>query len=831
MPWRAQSSETVENSGPTSVTEGELTHFVDATNSTPELPEGYHNILVKSDALGEGDLKEFLARPVRISTFAWSESDVTGTKTSLDPWSLFLNTAIIKKKLDNYAFLRGNLHVKFVVNASPFYYGLMMASYFPLPNFTGAGTLTATAGTIVSRSQRPHVMLLPSDSLGGELKLPFLYPANYLPIQAASDVAEMGLIYYDILAALQSANGVTGQSVTIQTFAWLEDVELQGPTVGLALQSEYSRTGPISAPASAVAAVASKLTSVPFIGKFAKATEIGATALGSVASLFGFTNVPVLRDTVPYRPSPYPQLASCELGYPVEKLTVDPKNELAIDGAPLGLELEDDLQISRFVQRESILTIASWGTSDLVDAQIFRLNVSPDLHFTVANTAQDTAVYSTPMGYISRMFRHWRGDIIVRFDFIKSKYHRGRVIAAWEPRAATNNVASTPNTMGTVATRVMDLGSESSMEIRIPYAQAYPWLKNATATTAAPSMYFANNASDASAISYLKDFQNGVLTLRVMNVLTAPVASSTISVVVSVRGADNLEFANPMLLPRWSLWAAQSQRTFETPTEVSTLGVSPGITPHRAEMNMGETIRSLRQLLRRSILNETWEVASDTTNQLAVVSHTTTKYPLPYGYDPAGPWTAKGLNATGSTFQFNYTANTYHNWLAPCFAGVRGSMMWHFNALASSANTGQNLTVRVSRSPTSSAISRDYFTQATKTGINDANFWLLNTARTHGGTAVTSTGTCAGLSVSIPNMSGALMQPTAKEAATNISSSPIAGTSDTDLMTLEIPLHPAQGTNTRCLTIEKYCAVGTDYSLIFFISCPVWFAYSGNPAP
>ena len=148
MPWRAQSAELVENSGATSVTDAELTHFVDTTNVDPPLPEGYHNILVKSDALGEGDLKEFLARPVRISSFAWSESDVTGTKTSIDPWSLFLNTAIIKKKLDNYAFLRGNLHVEFVVNASPFYYGLMMASYQPLPNFTGSQTVPGYAGIV-----------------------------------------------------------------------------------------------------------------------------------------------------------------------------------------------------------------------------------------------------------------------------------------------------------------------------------------------------------------------------------------------------------------------------------------------------------------------------------------------------------------------------------------------------------------------------------------------------------------------------------------------------------------------------------------------------------
>ena len=88
---------------------------------TPEL--SYENV----DMQEQASLSEFLSRPVRIANITWLESNTVGTVLStMFPWGDFFSDSRIKVKLQNYAFLSCDLHVKVVVNASPFYYGSMI---------------------------------------------------------------------------------------------------------------------------------------------------------------------------------------------------------------------------------------------------------------------------------------------------------------------------------------------------------------------------------------------------------------------------------------------------------------------------------------------------------------------------------------------------------------------------------------------------------------------------------------------------------------------------------------------------------------------------------
>lgn len=177
--WQTQADASVEPSSESEVT----TSFVDVANTIVDVESGEMPALARADDVSEGELAQFLSRPIRISNLSWAESDTVGIKTTIDPWTLYLNTAIIKKKLDNYTWFRGNLHLKFVINASPFYYGLMMASYKPLPNWAAADAGSSSSfNSVVLRSQRPHVMMLPAASLGGEMTVPFIFPANYVGI-------------------------------------------------------------------------------------------------------------------------------------------------------------------------------------------------------------------------------------------------------------------------------------------------------------------------------------------------------------------------------------------------------------------------------------------------------------------------------------------------------------------------------------------------------------------------------------------------------------------------------------------------------------------------
>ena len=145
------------------------------------------------------ELRTFLERPVRIAYYSVPQGEAFNART-IRPWWLYLNTTAIKKKLDNYAYLRGNLHVKIMVNSTQFIYGCYMASYLPMPNFTGHLNYCASAtwntdwSTRTPLSQRPNVLIRSVGNEGAEMELPFFWHKNWLEVTSAQDTKDLGLL-------------------------------------------------------------------------------------------------------------------------------------------------------------------------------------------------------------------------------------------------------------------------------------------------------------------------------------------------------------------------------------------------------------------------------------------------------------------------------------------------------------------------------------------------------------------------------------------------------------------------------------------------------------
>ncbi len=250
------------------------------------------------DATTDTNIGDFFKRPVKINSYSWLESDNVSVKQSILPWKLWLNDTYVKKKMDNYSWFRGDLKIKIVISASPFYYGKTMVCYAPCKYISNkTDTIIADAGTryLIPYSQRRHLDVIPRNSEAGYMTLPFIWHHNMINVQNASTFDELGTLDYVIYADLQSANGITGTGVTVTTYAWCENVVLSGASVGFAMQSEdfeeyemqvltldeYGE-GCISKPASYVASAASYFEKIPIIGPFATATRIGASAIGGI---------------------------------------------------------------------------------------------------------------------------------------------------------------------------------------------------------------------------------------------------------------------------------------------------------------------------------------------------------------------------------------------------------------------------------------------------------------------------------------------------------------------------------------------------------------------
>jgi hypothetical protein len=766
--------------------------------------------VVSNDAADSTDLARFLARPVRIANFTWNEADAAGTRHTYNPWRLFFDDTRIKKKLDNFAFLQCDLRIKVIINASPFYYGAMIAAYQPLQNLTP--TTFDYDGSFkyrILQSQRPHIWLYPQDNTAGDMTLPYFNFRNWIRAQVAQDFTDMGELVFDNYTTLASANGAVGTGVSVTVYAWAENVRVSGPTVGLALQSadEYG-TGCVSKPASAVARAASYFTDIPVIGPFARATEIGAGAVSTIASMFGFTNVPVIEDTMPFRPSPFPNFSSSDIAYPVEKLTLDPKNELSIDSRIVGLDGADELNISTLCQKESFLVYADWSTADAIDKTIFTSVVTP--HMFDRDAATDFALSMTPMSWVSQAFKNWRGDVIFRFKFIATKYHKGRVRISYDPAGTiAGNISNDAISSTVVFTKVVDLAVDTDVEIRVPYQQAIAWQLTGT------GIFFNTPYSLSSPGPFIFDpgYHNGTINVRVLNTLTAPIAASTVQMMVFVRGADNLEFANPVEVPRRATtFALQSADELDN----CTVGVVKPSDPNRYLVNFGEAIPSFRSLLRRDNLSSVWtEPTTAVAGNQGIIRQRMTKWPPFYGYDPNGLYTATGTLVPG-TYQFNFSHNTLYNWLAPAFIGQRGSMIWTFNAENAAGNITQN--IKVIRSPTNTGTAINTFTNLAKgTKSVNAKYYFDNTDSLGAGAALMSQLTSAGLTVLCPNMNPYRFQNTRPNNATNPSA---VDASDQDNLILEMSSPSDAISWTSDLKVWKYCSIGTDFNLLFFLNVP-----------
>lgn len=801
--------------------------FVDSTASYVENYSTPASQTMLHDQTTASDMQKFLNRPVRIKNFTWSEADPQGISITIQPWQLFFSDQRVKNKLNNFAFINCKLKVKFMVNASPFYYGSMGVSYRPLTSYN-VDNIKNDIGNrqLIPYSQRPIVWLTPQRNEGAEMTLPFLYPQNWLSASTNADMASMGTLTFIVYTPLQSANGVTGSGVTVSVYAWAEDLKISGPTVSLAVQSDEYKSEPFSKKASALAGSLGKLSDIPVIGKFATAASMGASAVGKIAHLFGYTNVPVIDNAIPMRSEPFPQLSTAEISYPVQKLTLDPKNELTIDKSAIGLENVDELAISKLVMRESYLTSAVWTNLNTTDDLLFSTPVAPCNMWDISADTYPKA-YMTPMCWIGKLFQSWRGDIIFRLRIVASKYHKGRLLISFDPDGQTaNNVIAVPNTSNAVMTEIVDLDDTNEVEFRVPYQQALPFLLN-------QSLLNPPNWSTSLTPSFVKanTLQNGWFTVRVLTALTAPVLSTNVVVQVFVRGAENLEFANPTSAPAgWSVWNVQSD-VVQTDTKERILGHASVPDEHQYLVNQGENITSIRQLLRRMTLSSVSTPVTATGNAIVLYQKFFAKIPPYFGYDiGAGINSAKGLVATGSNFKFNFTKVTPLNWICPAFVGYRGSVNWTFNMDNSGSGLGH---ARVSRQnlgsvPFSTVAQETFQSAAAGTSSANAAFYNQYTQDGAAGTALTNQLTNAGLSIQCPmynNYNFASVSP-------NFATAPVASDGGLyDMYMLELGFNNASGLIANTTRLWSYVGIGTDFDPVFFLNVPVlqYIANGGVP--
>lgn len=357
----------------------------------------------------------------------------------------------------------------------------------------------------------------------------------------------------------------------------------------------------------------------------------------------------------------------------------------------------------------------------------------------------------------------------------------------------------------------------------MPYQQALAWCYCDQSYTT--TSQFSTSASPV--LSHSDTFDNGIISVKVLTLLTAPVASSTVSMQVFVRGAENMEFGNPSTAATaFTPFAMQSEEYSETRESVKTeLGSTSDLITERNRVYLGEHVRSLRTILRRSTLLDVTVPATNATN-LGYWRFTQYRYPPHYGYDPNGYGSAKGITVPASNFPFNFVIPSAYHLVSLCFVGQKGAMHWHYNW-----DGANDVTMRVSRQTSNVAtVGPAYVGITAGTASANMNSFMSNSANTSPGTAVVNQKTNAGLSVSMPNYSVFKFQST-KSSMGTFPNDNLNGASTYEQHLLDVNNNGAVQ-NLNVGRLERYFSIGTDFNLYFFLNCPTMYAvFPGSLVP
>lgn len=598
-------------------------------------------------------LGEFLARPVEILDCEWAIAD--NTRYTVDPWSAFLTDPLVRRRLEGFRHVRGQLKIRIALNGNPTYFGRAIAAYVPRPKDTVYPFVaTNFHSTCVQMTQFPHLFLDFSTSEGGELTCPFFCPENWIDLASTDSANRMGELRIDIVATMRAVNTVAANA-TAHVYAWLENAEVAAPTAtsyahytphcgfsgyesdddvpsSITIDSDYEpqneyAENPVSKTAATVAKAAGLLSHVPEIAPFMLATEASAKILGGVAHLFGYSRPTVVEKIHRYAEFAYGEMATMNSPEPVLKIAGDVKNELTVDPRTVGLPGTDEMAIKYIAEKECCFLRFNWDESVNIGSSLHSVNVVPGQFSTDLSVSPGRSVL-TPTAALSQLFRYWRGSIIYRVHIACSALHRGRIKVSYDPVVGSNSGTNQ------VYTRIVDIATTRDFEIPVYWHAHTPYLK----TTAIPvgTSSYAFGAS----IPCDPEFCNGQLRFEPATKLTSPDPSmlNNVEIFVSMRAGPDFEFADPRpdFLPNYTFTSTDplvepqslftnSDDEFEAHTALEhqqenteNINAPEGAEPidgigggeivemdYTPSVFMGETITSLRSYAKRMIF-ESW---------------------------------------------------------------------------------------------------------------------------------------------------------------------------------------------------------------------------------
>jgi hypothetical protein len=516
----------------------------------------------------------------------------------------------------------------------------------------------------------------------------------------------------------------------------------------------------------------------------------------------------------------------------VQKLSLQPKQETAIGSEQHGGDGNDELVISRFSSRSAYICAPTWNTTDGPNTILFTTAVGPQMF-----TRSGTEIAHSPMSYIANHFQYWRGSIKYTFKVIPSPYHRGRLQISWD--AGSTSLASNPqlgnaNNLSTI----MDLDEDSECSFVVPYMQRELFTKTYAINNTGSTLWSTSNAPTGSWAR-----SNGVLSVRVLNRLTAPEASSSATILVFASACDDIEFAGPRDFDVYSgnnILSLNAQTTATAQSDIQYLDeahateLMPRGANHRVyDQVFGERIGSMREYMHRSSLSFLWFPGSTTGDAgTGAVRIPIKRIPPPPGVFNNGWWT--GTTSSGPNQTVFYTKMHPILSMSTCFIGYKGSVNVNVNVDQPSTTTASDTLCiqRIANGDGLDAASRrpslyTYSNPSASLNVNGkADVRATESGRA--GLALTNTKTNAGLSAQLPYYSNGGFQMC--DPRREYSNQDDFTDRNNDWWRLEWRYNKSSSPQSTAGALTSvYYATGPDFDLVYFINVPVMTLVSVVP--
>ena len=538
---------------------------------------------------------DFFQRPIEI--YAATVPMSSQFDVVLNLWDLWSKDEAVRTQLKYSAYLSCDLSATVVITGTNFHYGKVMVSYQPYPvnntclqyhvsSYAAQPTWRPLFLNYLSQAQGLVIMDV-AENKPLDIEIPFLSskamhrlwnasPGVITSVDSYDDLLNAGKLYIYSVNPPESVSP-TPTDIYIQVYVSATNVELGCPTAtvvqaesGVTVESDEKSTitmtstgrderkvGPVERVSSQMASMFKQLVRIPVIGPYALASHITASAVADVSSMFGWSK-PV-KDPDPTYVHLDPMTNSAVLsGFSTAKrMVMDPHQELTVDPRCMGVEA-DEMSFAHLSQIRTYLTTFQWKATDPKDVTLWSCVVSPELRTHVDIVAK-RYVQPTAMDYVVAPFAFWRADIVYRFEFVCSSFHRGKIKIAFEPNRNQALLLDGDSLLNKQYAVFVDIQQTQTIDVCVNWAAQRAWC-NTTGADADANYQPAGWVPPGVGSSIGES--NGLIYLTPFTELTSP-DDSTIEVNVYVHARDlQVNYLDETNMPTERLSVAAPGRAF-----------------------------------------------------------------------------------------------------------------------------------------------------------------------------------------------------------------------------------------------------------------------------